>query len=217
MARLLIRRATGGETLVINDSALPYFPGYIVLETLDDSDDVLPVYLTAAESDFRYAKLADLADPASAETAALLAAVQDADLTVTGAWNFTGATVTGLDPADVTGLQATLDAKAPLTTTQSSQAGSGYTFVLGDANTLVETTNSAAVTLTVPPNSAVAFPVGTSISVRQYGAGQVTLTPAAGVNLRSRGGALKAAGQYAELTMTQRAVDEWVVSGDLTT
>lgn len=99
----------------------------------------------------------------------------------------------------------------------SSQSGTTYTLALADSNTVVELTNAAAVTVTVPLNSAVALPVGTSIVLRQFGAGQVTAVGASGVTLLSRGAALKTAGQYAELVLTKRATDSWIVSGDITT
>lgn len=99
----------------------------------------------------------------------------------------------------------------------TSTALAAYTFVLADAGTVLETTNGAAVTVTVPPNSAVAFPVGTVIEVHQLGAGQVTLAPGVGVTLRSRGAALKITGQYGVVSLRKRATDEWVVAGDLTT
>lgn len=91
-----------------------------------------------------------------------------------------------------------------------------YTLVLADDRTVVEINAGTAKALTVPPNSSVAFPVGAQITARQMGAGQVTLTAGAGVTIRSRGSALKLAGQYAEATVIKRAADEWVASGDLT-
>lgn len=90
-----------------------------------------------------------------------------------------------------------------------------YTAVLTDAGTLVEFNATSAVAFTIPANASVAFPVGTTFAVRQYGAGQVTITAATGVVLRSRDGALKTAGPYAEATLTKRATDEWVVGGDV--
>src|SRR5690349_15457523 len=105
---------------------------------------------------------------------------------------------------------------APSEVAHNLQTGTAYTLVLADAGKVVETNNSSANTVTIPPNSAVAFPVGAYLSVRQYGAGQTTLAAGAGVTLRSRGGALKLAGQYAETALTQRAVNEWVVSGEVT-
>lgn len=90
-----------------------------------------------------------------------------------------------------------------------------YTLVLADAGKLVELNVASANNLTVPPNSSVAFPVGTVITVRQYGAGTTTIVAGAGVTIRSRGGLLNMAGQYAEATLTKRGTDEWVLSGDV--
>src|SRR5689334_11950484 len=53
----------------------------------------------------------------------------------------------------------------------NAQTGTTYTLVLGDAGKVVEMNNAASNTLTVPPNSSVAFPVNTVIEVFQLGAG----------------------------------------------
>lgn len=97
----------------------------------------------------------------------------------------------------------------------STITGTTYTLVLADAGKEKETTNAAAVTITVPTNASVAFPTGTIIGFCQYGAGQVTLVGASGVTLNARGGTLKSAGQYAEFQIRKRATDEWIPSGDL--
>lgn len=101
------------------------------------------------------------------------------------------------------------------TITANTQSGTAYTLVLGDAGKLVEISNASANALTVPPNSSIAFPVGTAIVIRQYGVGTTTITAGAGVTLRSRGAVFALAGQYGEASITKRATDEWVVSGDL--
>lgn len=103
----------------------------------------------------------------------------------------------------------------PLATVENTQTAS-YTLVAGDALKTVEMNVATANNLTVPPNSSVAFPVGTIVYVRQYGAGQTTVVAGAGVTIRSRGAALKLAGQYGEAMLTKRASDEWVLSGDIT-
>lgn len=103
--------------------------------------------------------------------------------------------------------------EAALTVT-TQQSGTAYTLVLADGGTVVETTNAAAVTVTVPLNSSVAFPIGTTIMIRQFGAGQVTVA-GTGVTLRARDGAKKTAGQYAALVLEKRGVDDWYVSGDV--
>lgn len=91
-----------------------------------------------------------------------------------------------------------------------------YTLVLADLRAAIELDKATANTLTVPPNAAVAFPIGSLLTVAQYGAGQTTLTPGAGVTIRSRVG-LKLAGQYAVASLYKRGTDEWVAGGDLTT
>jgi hypothetical protein len=76
--------------------------------------------------------------------------------------------------------------------------------------------NAAAITLTIPTNASVAFPVDTRIDLLQYGAGQVTVG-SAGVTLRSSGSKLKLAGQYSGATIWKKDTDEWVLIGDIVT
>ena len=102
------------------------------------------------------------------------------------------------------------------TTTINTQVGTTYTLALTDRDRIVEMNNAAANTLTVPPNSSVAFPTGTRIDVVQYGAGQTTIAAGAGVTIRSKGGNLKLTGQYSGVTLYKRGTDEWGVIGDLT-
>lgn len=99
--------------------------------------------------------------------------------------------------------------------TASTQAGTTYTLVLADAGTAIEFTAASAITLTVPPNSTVAFPVGTVIELLQYGTGTLTVAPGAGVTIRSADGLLSARTQYSTLSLRKRATNEWVLAGDL--
>lgn len=90
-----------------------------------------------------------------------------------------------------------------------------YTLVLADAGKHVEMNVASANNLTVPPNSSVAFPIGTQILLSQYGAGQTTVVAGSGVTIRSNGAKLKLTGQYAQATLVKRATDEWYISGNL--
>lgn len=99
----------------------------------------------------------------------------------------------------------------------STQTGTTYTIVMADAGTVVELSNAAAITLTIPNNTTTAFPSGTIIEILQAGAGQVTISPAAGVTIDSRGSAFKTAGQWALAYMYKRNPNEWVLTGDVTT
>lgn len=98
----------------------------------------------------------------------------------------------------------------------NAQTGTTYTLVLGDAGKFVTMTNASAFTLTVPPNSSVAFPVGTEIEGAQLGAGQVTFTPGAAVTINGTPG-LKVAAQYGTFRLLKIATDTWLASGSLST
>ena len=89
-----------------------------------------------------------------------------------------------------------------------------YTLVLADSGKMIEMNNASANTLTIPPNSSVALPVGTTITVLQTGAGQCTLTAGAGVTVNATPG-LKLRAQWASATIIKRATDTWVALGDL--
>lgn len=97
---------------------------------------------------------------------------------------------------------------------ENAQTGTTYTLVLGDAGKMVTLTNASAITLTVPTNASVAFPVNTRIDLLQYGAGQVTVG-GAGVTIYSSGSKLKLTGQYSGATLWKKATDTWVLIGDL--
>jgi hypothetical protein len=96
----------------------------------------------------------------------------------------------------------------------NSQTSTSYTLALSDVGRVIEGNNGSAITFTVPPVSQVAWSVGASMKVFQQGAGQITMAAGAGVTLRSDGGKLKTAGQYAVIDLRMRANDEWVISGD---
>jgi hypothetical protein len=103
--------------------------------------------------------------------------------------------------------------RAPLV--QPTVSGASYTLLATDINKIVEMNAAGANTLTVPPNSAVAFPVGATVTVSQYGAGQTNIAAGAGVTLRAYGGNLKIAGQYGVAGLIKRGTDEWYVAGNL--
>lgn len=96
-----------------------------------------------------------------------------------------------------------------------NQQTASYTLDLTDANNGVAMNVATANTLTVPPNSSQAIPVGASILIEQEGAGLTTVAAGAGVTIRKRGGSLALGGQYALATLVKRGTDEWILSGDI--
>jgi hypothetical protein len=106
-----------------------------------------------------------------------------------------------------------LGAAAATTLAIETITGTTYTLVLGDAGKLKQTTNGSAVTVTVPPNASVAFPVGTQVHFEQNGAGALTLAPGSGVTLEPS--TLTARARYSALTATKTATNRWLVTGDM--
>jgi hypothetical protein len=92
---------------------------------------------------------------------------------------------------------------------------SNYVLAIGDANQGVETNLGTALTVTVPPNSSVAFPIGTTILVIRLGAGTATIVAGGGVTIHSAGGVLTLRAQYSTATLLKRGTDEWYLFGDI--
>jgi hypothetical protein len=91
---------------------------------------------------------------------------------------------------------------------------SSYVLELTDRQVLVEMNNASANTLTVPPNSDVAFPIGTQVHVVQRGAGQTTITPGSGVTINATPG-LKMRAQWSVATLVKRSTNTWLAFGDI--
>jgi hypothetical protein len=85
---------------------------------------------------------------------------------------------------------------------------------LTERDSLVEVSKSTATTITIPADSAVNYPVGTSIDILQTSTGQVTIAGAAGVTVNATPG-LKLRTQWSSATLFKRSANTWVVYGDL--
>jgi hypothetical protein len=102
----------------------------------------------------------------------------------------------------------------PLVVT-NSQTGTAYTLAASDADKVIEQNSASTLTVTVPANATVGFPVGTVIEFNLYGTGSLTIAPASGVTLRSPAG-LRLTTRYASAAIRKRATDEWIVAGATT-
>jgi len=98
---------------------------------------------------------------------------------------------------------------------KNTQSGTAYTLVLTDRDRLLEIGNASAITLTLPTNASVAFPIGTQILVVQSGLGQCTFVPSVGVNLYAEDSKVKTVGQYALATLIKCDTDSWYLGGNL--
>lgn len=98
-------------------------------------------------------------------------------------------------------------------------SGSAYTLTLSDLWSLIDVTIGSAFTITIPPQSSVAWPSATiaasKIRVRQSNITPVTIVGGAGVGVSPTGGRLaqtRSSGSIIELERT--ATDNWIISGD---
>ncbi len=99
-----------------------------------------------------------------------------------------------------------------------ANTGTTDTLVIGDAGNIVTSSNVSAQTVTIPPNSSVAFPVGTQIDIINKGAGVASVAGGAGVTLNGEStGTVLIDGQYKTVTIIKDATDTWFMVGDVGT
>lgn len=89
-----------------------------------------------------------------------------------------------------------------------------YTLLLTDDGSIIEKNDLAGVTVTIPPDSTVNFPVGTQIVIIQTGAGQTNVAGSVGVTLNGTPGT-KLRTQFSSAVCLKRAANLWVILGDL--
>jgi hypothetical protein len=98
---------------------------------------------------------------------------------------------------------------------QRASSGTAFTLGLIDKGSFFETTSPSAISVTIPTNASVAFPIGTQIWFVQGGVGVPTFSGDTGVTLRTRSITRQPFGRYAEVKLTKTNTDEWYLTGDL--
>lgn len=124
----------------------------------------------------------------------------------TGATGATGAT----GPTGPTGATGASGSVSPVTI--NAQTATSYILSLADAGKFITSSTTAAIAITIPTNSSVAFPIGTKIEIGQIGSGGVHVTPSTGVTLN--GGSVLVAfdsGSYQYGVLLKIATDTWVL------
>lgn len=98
------------------------------------------------------------------------------------------------------------------------QTGTSYTLALSDNGKLVTFANSSPVSVTIPTNGSIAFPVGAAIMMAAYDAGAVTISGAGGVTVVSNGATAASPvirTTYSSAVAIQTSANNWLVVGDL--
>lgn len=91
-----------------------------------------------------------------------------------------------------------------------------YTAALTDAGKTVTMSVTTANTVTIPPNSSVAFPNGSRFDIIQLNTGQTEIVAGVGVTIYSKNSNKKIAARYSGCTIFKIDTNEWVLIGDLT-
>lgn len=115
---------------------------------------------------------------------------------------------------DESGLEFGVVNESSASITPEEESGASYTLVLGDAGKMKLMNSASAVTVTVPPGSSVAFPIGTQILLAQFGAGQVTVAAGSGVTINTPE-TLKLRKRYAQAALVKIDTDLWMLEGNL--
>ena len=99
----------------------------------------------------------------------------------------------------------------PISTTTSN-----YTLALTDQAELIYNGSGSSITVTIPTNANVAFPVGAVVAFSQYGGGVMTIAGQAGVTLALVGTSATGNRTLTSVGMasaTQVATNTWLITG----
>ena len=97
-----------------------------------------------------------------------------------------------------------------------NDAAAARTLGLADINAHLVFSSASAVTVTVPLNASVAFPIGSTIDLEQTGSGVVSVAGEAGVTVNKPAGRTAATlGQYAVIRLRKVALNTWTLFGEL--
>jgi len=121
--------------------------------------------------------------------------VADGDVSITDALTVTGTTTTYLNVI------------TDSTTTRTP--------ALTDASAYILCTHGTGMTVTLPQDSAVAFPVGTQIVFERNGAGTLTFAAGTGATVNSKGGTLTCADRYTTIAAVKIAADTFTIFGNI--
>lgn len=127
----------------------------------------------------------------------------------------------GADVTDSTNVLASLVGEDVVTNSVTTnllineQTGTTYTLALSDSSKYVRFDNPADIIVTIPPYASVAFPVGTTITLRQVGNGQVILEEGDSNVLVNTALSLSLRTTGSSATLINVAEDQWDLMGDL--
>ena len=121
--------------------------------------------------------------------------VADGDVSITDALTVTGTTTTYLNVL--------------------TDSGTTRTPSLTDAGAYILTTHGTGITVTLPQDTNVAFPVGTTIYFERNGAGTLTFAAGTGATVNSKDATLTCGDRYTTVASVKIAADTWTLIGNI--
>lgn len=121
--------------------------------------------------------------------------VADGDVSITDALTVTGTTQTYLNVI--------------------TDTGTTRTPALTDASAYILCTHGSGMTVTLPQDSAVAFPTGSQIVFERNGAGTLTFAAGTGATVNSKDSTLTCATRYTTIAAVKIAANTWTIFGNI--
>lgn len=112
-----------------------------------------------------------------------------------------------------TGAATAANARINIGASSVNSISTGYILALTDAFNIVSATDP--LTITVPLNSSVAFPIGSQILITKTTTGTVSIAAASGVTINAAGNATQIASQYSIAVLVKVGTDSWIFGGDI--
>lgn len=95
---------------------------------------------------------------------------------------------------------------------------SSFTIGMGDSGRTILLNSSSQISVSIPTNASVNFPIGTQIAFIRFGTGAVVFAPANATTttLLSKNSNKKISAQYSQALLIKKDTDVWLLIGDLT-
>lgn len=115
--------------------------------------------------------------------------------------------------------KADLDSNSKVVASQASSSivsvTANRTLALTDAGKFLYVNSTSDITITVPANASVAFPIGTEIEFCRYNTGAVTFAGASGVTIYSIDSVKTISDRYGCVALKKISTNAWILSGAL--
>jgi hypothetical protein len=113
--------------------------------------------------------------------------------------------------------QTDVDLKSNNLNSYLTVSGTSKTILTSDLYNIIEFTNGSSISVVIPndPTDS-SFPIGSSLEIRQMGAGQITISATSPATVVSADNQFKSRVQYSAINIEKRASNSWILTGDTT-